>query len=71
MKEKPRNRKDKAGDRNIQSETDTVKQRQRAANEECSNAGGHWHPFSWHARMPSCRIYPGALGLHCEKTQSA
>lgn len=25
----------------------------------------------WHANMPSCRIYPGALGLLCEKTQSA
>lgn len=25
----------------------------------------------WHANVPSCRIYPGALGLLCEKTQSA
>lgn len=45
--------------------------REEAANEECSNAGGHWHPLSWHASMPSCRIYPGALGLHYEKTQLA
>lgn len=27
-------------------ETDTVKQREEAVNEECSNAGGHWHPLA-------------------------
>lgn len=45
-KETARNQRDKAGDRNIQSETDTVKQREQAVNEECSNAGGHWHPLA-------------------------
>lgn len=49
-------------------EADTVKQREQFGNEECSNAGGHWHPFSWHASMPRFMIYPGALGHRCEKS---
>lgn len=34
-------------------ERHTVKQREAAVNEECSNAGGHWHPF---AGTPACQV---------------
>lgn len=50
------------------SQRDAVKQKEEAVNEECSNAGGHWHPIAGTLACQDVGFTLEPPGLCCEKT---